>query len=78
MIQKHTLGFLRKLKNNNSRDWFHANKDLYNAAKENINDFTIQLIDELKKQNKNLSGLVPKDCVFRIVRDVRFSKNKDP
>ena len=78
MIKKETIGFLKKLKQNNSRDWFKNNKDIYDAAKEDINDLTIQLIDELKKQNKKLTGLAPKDCVFRIFRDVRFSKNKDP
>ncbi|HXP51132.1 MAG TPA: DUF2461 domain-containing protein [Bacteroidia bacterium] len=77
-ISKETLDFLTKLKKNNNRDWFTANKDKYVAANENFVEFVAGLIKEISAFDKSVLKLDLKKCVFRIYRDVRFSKNKDP
>ena len=78
MLHNNTLKFLKDLSKNNNRDWFEANREVYENAKNDYADFLAKLIAELEKSDKRLSGIVPKDCVFRIYRDVRFSKNKAP
>jgi uncharacterized protein (TIGR02453 family) len=78
MVQKSTLDFLLALKKNNNRDWFEKNKEKYLLAKQNIDDLTNALIKSISTFDKKINGLTAKDCVFRIYRDVRFSKNKDP
>src|SRR6185436_8549564 len=78
MIQKSTIDFLKALKKNNNRDWFEKNKDKYLSAKQNIEDLVNGLIKSISAFDKKIAGLTAKDCVFRIYRDVRFSKNKDP
>ena len=77
-INKETLDFLIKLKKNNDRDWFTANKDKYVTAHENVTAFVADIIKGIGAFDKSVLKLEPKKCVFRIYRDVRFSKNKDP
>jgi uncharacterized protein (TIGR02453 family) len=78
MIQKNTLDFLKKLKKNNNRDWFQKNKALYESAWEDTGKLAASLIERFKAMQPGLAGLEPKDCLFRIYRDVRFSKDKSP
>ena len=78
IIEKETLQFLRALKKNNERAWFNKNKDRFVAANENFTRFVQTLIDETAKFDKSAAGLVSKDAVFRIYRDIRFSKDKSP
>jgi uncharacterized protein (TIGR02453 family) len=78
MIQPETLLFLDRLKKNNNRDWFEKHRNEYETTRADFADFTAGLIKELGKINGTLKGLQAKDCIFRIYRDVRFSKNKDP
>ncbi|MBK9155057.1 MAG: DUF2461 domain-containing protein [Chloracidobacterium sp.] len=78
MIAKETLDFLQKLQKNNNREWFTANKSLYESASNNIIALTDHLIGQLAKFDPEVAGLDPKSCVFRIYRDVRFSKDKSP
>ncbi len=78
MLQQPTLDFLKALKKNNNREWFEKNRGKYDLAKDDFEQFVGELIKELAKINPALGSLKPKDCVFRIYRDVRFSKNKVP
>lgn len=79
MINPDTLQFIADLKENNSREWFQANKERYDAAQANVIAFAGELINELSKLNAGVSADVePKKCVMRIYRDVRFSKDKTP
>ncbi len=78
IIEKETLHFLRELKKNNERAWFNKNKDRFVAANENFTRFVQTLIDETAKFDKSSAGIVAKDAVFRIYRDIRFSKDKSP
>jgi uncharacterized protein (TIGR02453 family) len=78
MFQKSTLDFLKKLKRNNNREWFNSNKQLYLDAKYDFEIFVAQLIERISEFDETVSGLLPKDCVFRIYKDVRFSKDKSP
>ncbi len=78
MLKKSTLTFLKKLKRNNNRDWFNANKHLYEDARYDFEVFVFDLIQKISDFDESVSGLEPKDCLFRIYRDVRFSKNKAP
>lgn len=78
MIQKSTLDFLKNLKKNNEREWFDTNKEKYLAAKSNVDSFVEDVIKSFTSFDKSLAGLKAKDCVFRIYRDVRFSKDKSP
>jgi uncharacterized protein (TIGR02453 family) len=75
---KDTFKFLTDLSKNNNREWFHANKKAYDAAKENMVEFIQDLILGISTFDDSVIELQPKKCLFRINRDVRFSKNKNP
>ncbi|HWK06311.1 MAG TPA: DUF2461 domain-containing protein [Puia sp.] len=78
MLQGATIKFLKDLKKNNNKPWFEKNKAAYLNAKEDIDQFTQQVIDGLGKIDADIASLTPRDCLFRIYRDVRFSKDKTP
>jgi uncharacterized protein (TIGR02453 family) len=78
MISAATLQFLKALEKNNNRDWFLANKNKYDLAKSNYLNFVEEVLNGILKFDSSLVELNPKQCVFRINRDVRFSKNKEP
>jgi uncharacterized protein (TIGR02453 family) len=77
-IKKSTLEFLKKLKNNNNRDWFIENKPFYLNAKENFESFVQEIINKLIGFEPLMKGLEAKSCVYRINRDIRFSSDKSP
>jgi uncharacterized protein (TIGR02453 family) len=77
MISTPTLLFLRELSENNNRDWFQEHKPRYEKAKQNLEGLVEALIREVGTFEA-LGNLAPKDCIFRINRDVRFSKDKKP
>lgn len=72
------LDFLKALAANNNREWFHDNKKWYNESKEKVLFLTDVLINEIGKFDSAVNGLRPQDSMFRIFRDVRFSKDKRP
>lgn len=72
------LQFLKELSENNNRDWFNDNRKWYEESRDKIIFLTDVLINEIGKFDSNVAGVSSKDCVFRIFRDVRFSKNKQP
>jgi len=79
MLKKDTLNFIKDVAENNNREWFAANKDVYEAAKADVLTLVTALIPELAKVDPLLSAEAdPKKSLLRIYRDVRFSKNKDP
>ena len=78
MIHKSTLDFLSKLSKNNNRDWFEKNRPDYELAKTNFKEFVSEFILSTSKFDPSIKHLEAKDCIFRINRDVRFSKNKAP
>ncbi len=72
------LAFLRELANNNNRDWFQAHKAWYDRCHAAFVQLTDEYITLLQSIDPALAGLQPKDCIWRIYRDVRFSANKNP
>jgi uncharacterized protein (TIGR02453 family) len=72
------LAFLEKLQNNNHKDWFDANKKEYDKLRADWIQLAANIIEQTSKFDTDVSELDPKKCIFRINRDVRFSKNKDP
>ena len=78
MLAKETVDFLKKLSKNNNRDWFNANKDAFVKANDNVIAMTGDLMSRIAKFDPEIACLDPKSCVFRIYRDIRFSKDKSP
>jgi len=78
MLQHTTLQFLQDLKIHNQRDWFEKNRPRYEAAKVDFENFTEAVLKGLSKTDDSIAHLKPKDCLFRINRDVRFAKDKSP
>ncbi|MGJ7030775.1 DUF2461 domain-containing protein [Niabella hirudinis] len=78
MIQQATLKFLEALKYNNNKPWFDAHRKEYENAREDFAGFVDSLIAAFGKTEPSILHLKAKDCMFRINRDVRFSKNKEP
>ncbi|HRU61613.1 MAG TPA: DUF2461 domain-containing protein [Bacteroidia bacterium] len=77
-IQPKTFAFLKALKKNNNRDWFNEHKSEYENAKDNVLGFIQELVVAFSTFDSSLRGLEAKDCLFRIYRDTRFSKDKTP
>jgi uncharacterized protein (TIGR02453 family) len=78
MLQPATLKFLKGLQKNNNKPWFDAHRPAYEAAKKDFAIFIQGIIDQHGKKDPSIKTLVAKDCMFRINRDVRFSKDKSP
>ena len=77
-FSKDLIKFLKELKKNNERDWFNANKKRYlSSVKEPFEVFIGELIEAMSPHFESLA-ITPKEAIFRIYRDVRFSKNKAP
>jgi uncharacterized protein (TIGR02453 family) len=75
---KETLILLNNLKKNNNREWFSENKPQYiEYVKEPFEVFIGDLIEAMSPYFESLP-ITPKDAIFRIYRDVRFSKDKTP
>lgn len=75
---KTVLEFLKVLKENNTREWFEANRKSYESAKAEFEKQLNVLIPAIHSLDPEIGILTAKDCVFRIYRDVRFSKDKSP
>ncbi len=74
-----TLSFLQKLQQNNTREWFKENKKEYEEAREEFSVLITTLLEYFtNKIDPAFSSLTAKDCIFRLNRDVRFSKDKTP
>ncbi len=74
---KPVLEFLSGLQKNNNKPWFEEHRSAYENAKGLFEDFVDQLIFGLGSI-EDLKGVTAKDCVMRIYRDIRFSKDKTP
>lgn len=74
---KPALEFLDELAQNNNKAWFDANRTRYEGARAQFEEFVQLLIAEIDKFDP-LGILSAKECIFRINRDVRFSKDKSP
>ncbi|MEW5675386.1 DUF2461 domain-containing protein [Flavobacterium enshiense] len=73
MISKATLDFLNQLKNNNNREWFSDNKKEFQKLEKDFKVFAQEIVTDLGKTDS-----IDKIQMFRIYRDVRFSKDKSP
>jgi len=78
MSNKIILDFLEGLVANNNRDWFNAHKGEYQQAWAQFNEMLEQLIAAISRFDASISYLTPKDCTYRIYRDLRFSADKTP
>lgn len=76
-IPASSMDFLKQLKENNNREWFNDNKDLYLKEYDAIEKFAESLLQELRNHDviETVSG---KKSLHRIYRDTRFSKDKTP
>ena len=71
------LEFAAALKQNNNRPWFLEHREDYDLARARFEEYVSALIRELSKTDP-LADLTPKDCIFRMNRDLRFTKDKTP
>jgi len=78
MLEPIFFQFLKNLEQNNNKEWFDQNRTVYEKdIKKPFEEFTIALGNEINKFDAEIAGDFKKS-IFRINRDIRFSKNKDP
>lgn len=77
VIEKASLAFVKDIEKNNTREWFALHKNRYTTANSNIIAFADAVLAEMNKHDR-IETMSGKDSVFRIYRDVRFSKDKSP
>jgi uncharacterized protein (TIGR02453 family) len=75
---KNSLSFISDLKNNNHKEWFHANRKRYDEARGEFLAFIESLVTEIGIFDPELGPVDAKGSLFRINRDIRFSKDKSP
>lgn len=72
-FEKSSLQYLKDLKKNNNRDWFSDTKPTFKKAQDNAKELYAAIREDLEKHDE-----IDKFKLFRIYRDVRFSKDKTP
>lgn len=72
------LSFLEQLEANNDKRWMDQHRDIYKQARTIFTDFVQNLIDRRAEFDKSLPLQTMSQTVFRINRDIRFAKNKQP
>lgn len=75
---KDFIKFFKELSSNNNREWFNLNKERYEkSVKEPFYNLVAELLTRISLEDQTFFA-DPKDAIFRIYRDVRFSKDKSP
>ena len=77
-FMENLLQFLGELQNNNNKPWFDENRKTYENCKKEFLQLIDLIIKDIATFEPDLANLEPKKCIFRINRDIRFSKNKEP
>ncbi len=78
-FEKDFLNFFIELAANNNKDWFDKNRSRYEQkVRDPFKEFVQHLITRVEQGDPRFKGLEAKDCIFRINRDIRFSKDKTP
>ena len=75
---KEIIAYLRQLQTNNNREWFKAHKDEFLKHQTRFHELVEEVIKEISVFDQSIANLTPKDCTYRIYRDVRFSSDKSP
>ena len=70
--------FLSELNNNNAKEWFDIHRKRYESLRKSWIEFVNLLIAEITKFDPDFADLHGKNCIFRINKDIRFSKDKSP
>ena len=72
------IDFFKELQQNNHRDWFHSQKKRYeNSVKQPFLIFVQEIINQMQDMDQAIT-MEAKEAMFRINRDIRFSKDKSP
>ncbi|POS70410.1 hypothetical protein DHEL01_v211196 [Diaporthe helianthi] len=77
-LHPNTLLFLKDLKANNKRSWLKTNDPEYRRSLQDWNSFVEKLMQKIIEADPTIPELPLKDVVFRIYRDIRFSKDPTP
>ena len=78
MFNEEYLDFFKELAQFNKKEWFDENRKRYEkSVKIPFKKFVTELIQEIQKIDPEVE-IEAKDAVFRINRDIRFSKDKTP
>ncbi|KAF1929323.1 uncharacterized protein M421DRAFT_419853 [Didymella exigua CBS 183.55] len=77
-IHPNTMLFLQEIKANNDRQWLKLHDPDYRVAVQDFNDFIGKLTERIVEIDETIPELPVKDIVYRIYRDVRFSKDQTP
>lgn len=72
------IDFLQELRANNSREWFDRNRPRYDGLRADFLAAVTAILDRTAAVDEGVAGLSAPDCLFRINRDIRFSKDKSP
>lgn len=78
MISQDTISFLKELKEHNSKEWFDNNRNRYQVARKEFIAQMGRLIEIVQQIDSSVGQIEPKNTIFRINRDIRFSKDKSP
>ena len=78
MNQSALFDFLEDLARHNEREWFQTHKSTYDELRRDFEVLVGQILNELATAEPALATLEARKCIFRIYRDVRFSKRKEP
>ena len=78
MLSPKIVQFLQDLNKNNNREWFHDHKAQYEIYKNEYTKLIEDFLQVMIPLDESLRHLEPKNCAFRIARDIRFSKDKTP
>lgn len=78
MIDPQIFTFLRDIRDNNSKPWFDAHRQQYEAARASFLVFVGKFIKMAQDADPGVGEHEPKACVYRINRDIRFSPDKSP
>lgn len=77
-FEKEFIAFFKELEANNHKEWFDKNRKRYQQfVKDPFHDFVAEMISRIQKVDAEVA-IQPKEAIFRINRDIRFSKDKTP
>jgi len=77
-LSKKIFDYLKNLNENNNREWFNDNKNLFSEAQNEFEIFVEELISQVGKYDEKVAKLNAKKSLLRIYRDIHFSKDKTP